>query len=255
MCSSDLGLLENEDPDALEFRYSAHGGHGNMALTELVPNAEGRIEDNAPIRITFYPDAFAQGPGVLYSTFRHELIHAGQRSLTPNSEDDEEAPGTSLDDDYIHDDLYEPLNTLEGRAKVNPNMQLPLQELETHSWEIMNAQRTGVGPDYTWTTIYYMIEYQKKLSNYLGVLDERKNKETKVKKVKSNSGRGKASRNVDPILAERMLNYWRSYIVKALGLAHEAYGYYCGHLDGSEAHKAAAQAASEEADQLMRVMA
>ncbi|MCW2249192.1 hypothetical protein M2352_004852 [Azospirillum fermentarium] len=35
----------------------------------------------------------------------------------------------------------------------------------------------------------------------------------------------------------------------------EAYGYYCEHLDGSEAHKADAQAASEEADQLMRDMA
>lgn len=146
--------------------------------------------DNDPVRITVYKNAFDSGPAVLYSTLRHELIHAGQRQLVP---DDTQAEAT---DDYMHDDLLDqaPGN---GTLYTKDDLELPLQEIETHTWELLHASQTGVNTnqDYMDSTVNDLVRYAVTLIHT--VYNDQK-------------------------LLDDAFAYWRNYLDKAVAMLGEA---------------------------------
>lgn len=103
------------------------------------------------VRIDFYKNAF-DTPSRLYSTLRHELVHVGQRTDLP----DENA--TSFDDQYMFEDQESA-----ATAATLKTLQLPLQEVEAHTWELLHAQETGVDA-------HYLNATQDDLASYLGEL-------------------------------------------------------------------------------------
>jgi hypothetical protein len=130
----------------------ATGPGGALALThEQLGTGD---PDSPPIRLSIYRGAFDRGPAVLYSTLRHELIHAMQRSMVP---DEGEA---SAEDEFMFENLYPP-NEL-GPATRN-TLQLPLQEIETHVWELVHAAETGVDQAYRTETVEWLIRYTDNL--------------------------------------------------------------------------------------------
>jgi hypothetical protein len=109
-------------------------------------------KDDDPVRITFYRGAF-ESPSILYSVFRHELIHVGQRLLVPDEE------GADMKDKLMHENIYD-----EGvGALTTKSLQLPLQEIEAHVWEIDHAEETGITGEYNAETVVYLIDYVDKL--------------------------------------------------------------------------------------------
>lgn len=154
MLSGDQeGLLENLR-ERVQVTYS-HTRPGEMAVTrERLDLATGEQIDSPPIVITVYRDAFDGGVAQLYSVMRHELIHAAQRSMVPDE------GRASADDDVMFEDLYEPGTGVPTRN----TLQLPLQEIETHVWELTHADETGVQGGYRADTVTYLLEYAETLT-------------------------------------------------------------------------------------------
>ena len=120
-----------------------HSDQTACAVTELVGT-----EDDDPVKITFFKGAF-MSPSILYSVFRHELIHVGQRLQVPDEE------SADMNDDFMHENIYDH----DVGVLTRDSLQLPLQEIETHVWEIDHASETGIGMDYLNETIQYLIGY------------------------------------------------------------------------------------------------
>ncbi|WP_374693820.1 hypothetical protein [Streptomyces sp. VNUA74] len=155
------GLLTGDQAGLLENLYQrvqvgySHTRPGAMAHTqEQLGRATGAQIDSPPIVITVYRSAFDGGAAQLYSTLRHELIHAVQRSMVP---DEGQAAAT---DDVMFEDLYEPATGVPTRN----SLQLPLQEIETHVWELTHAGETGIDGGYAADTVTYLLQYAQQLT-------------------------------------------------------------------------------------------
>lgn len=135
----------------------ATGPGGAMALTQEQLGTGD--QDSPPITLRVYRDAFDRGPAVLYSTLRHELIHAMQRSMVP---DEGEASAT---DEFMFENLYPPPEL--GPATRN-TLQLPMQEIETHVWELVHADETGVDQPYRTETVDWLVTYTGNLVTGVG---------------------------------------------------------------------------------------
>ncbi|MEU4048779.1 hypothetical protein AB0F09_06130 [Streptomyces olivaceus] len=160
--------------------------NGAMAHTQehLGQSADDEQVDAPPIMITVYRAAFQGGAAQLYSTLRHELIHAAQRSMVP---DEGQAAAT---DDVMFEDLYEQGTGVPTRS----SLQLPMQEIETHVWELTHSHETGVGAGYQNDTVEYLVQYAEQLTTGVrGVTDEQ-------------------------------FAYWANYLMRAVQLLTEAAG-------------------------------
>ena len=158
-----------------------HANNANYAVTKTLD-----MSDAGEIGITVYKNCFTQGPAVLYSTLRHELIHVGQRLKVPDEDNAE------FDDDYMHENIYDK----EVGVKTIKTLQLPLQEIETHCWELVHAGETGVGDAYKADTVRDLVDYT----------------DTLIKTV--------AKININTFI------YWHDYLSKAVGLLVDAHGAY-----------------------------
>lgn len=175
------GLLQNLY-ERVQVIYS-DANSGAMAHTEeQLGQATGAQIDSPPIVITVYADAFNGGAAQLYSTMRHELIHAAQRSMVP---DEGQAAAT---DDVMFEDLYEADTGVDTRH----TLQLPLQEIETHVWELTHAGETGIEAGYRGDTVTYLLQYAQALT----------------------AGVNAAT--------DKQFTYWVNYLVNAVGLLTEA---------------------------------
>lgn len=159
-----------DDPNKTRLRYGDEDNR-NAAVTK----AEG-MEDHDPVRITVYRNAFAS-PSILYSVLRHELIHVGQRL---NVADDGAA---SMQDEFMHENIYDELG-----QKTRLTLQLPLQEIETHVWELDHAGETGIGQEYRIETVTQLVHY--------------------VNRVVAAIGR-------EDVVSDKAYDYWMGYIYKA----------------------------------------
>jgi hypothetical protein len=175
-----LGHLKTQgalDTDKTRIRYLPQIS-GNAAVTEIMG---GR--DNSTIRITVYQNGFDAGPADLYSTVRHELIHVGQRHLAPDE------TVSSAADGFIHENIYD---TGVGTPTTG-SIQLQMQEIETHSWEIIHRAETGIQAAYLNQTVTDMTNYAQQLINAI------------------------------PGLPISTFMYWRPYLDKAAGYLTAAY--------------------------------
>lgn len=167
-----------DEPNLTVVTYSGWAFNNNQALTGYVlKKNQKKIEDDTPITITFYPSAFAAGPAELYSTLRHELIHAAQRMKVPDDP-------TDITDNYIQEDIY----TETGQQTLQ-SLQIPMQEIETHAWELDHSGETGIGKEYIKTT-------QKMLEHYTQEV---------ITAVKS-----------EKILSNQAYSFWSGYIYRSL---------------------------------------
>lgn len=183
-------------PDAVQWKY-IHRNNENLATTLAIPkHGEQTLEPDGPIEITVYKGAFDQGPAVLYSTLRHELIHAAQRAMAPDAEED---GGASVDDGFIHEDIENKLNVKNsengGKTAEIKRLQVTMQEIETYSWEIVHHEETGISNEYYDTTVAGLKDFTADLDEIVsGIIDD------------AASG--------DPV-AKRLWRFWRGYIVKS----------------------------------------
>ncbi|QWF77729.1 hypothetical protein [Amycolatopsis sp. CA-230715] len=156
---NQIGDQDAELRARVRLRYvnRATGPGGAMALThEQLGGAE---DDSPPIVLSIYRGAFERGPAVLYSTLRHELIHAMQRSMVP---DEGEASAT---DEFMFENLYPPP---ELGPETRDTLQLPMQEIETHVWELVHAGETGVDQTYRTETVDWLVRYTDDLVTGIG---------------------------------------------------------------------------------------
>jgi hypothetical protein len=177
-----------EDEFCIKIEYKDNDAY--TGLTYLNGDL-GPDKDQYWIRLDIYRPAFAS-PAILYSTIRHELIHAGQRTLQPANwktpGDDElnyeynESYGKASKkqkndpfykkaakrtekayDKMIEDDRYTYAEHV-GKDTTGPkSLQMALQEIEAHLWELEHADETGIQPDYFIATQKEVVDYLKQL--------------------------------------------------------------------------------------------
>jgi hypothetical protein len=110
--------------------------------------------DWTEINITIGPSAFASG-SLLYSTIRHELIHAAQHRRTDAKEQDwhGDIDAISATTNMVFDlGSYQPYATPVGKTQKDRNaffdsMNVAISEMETHRWEYLNAAFVGDNSD------------------------------------------------------------------------------------------------------------
>ena len=156
-------------PNTKKFHYQKSGK--DYGLTE--------IEDpkTQEMKITIYGHAFDAGSAVVYSTVRHELIHAQQNQLEPDIITDANDPV-----------FYTAENQVGGF--IGP-VQHAMQEIETHVWEIEHSNETGVdlrhiNNRYQALNTYYndLITYANKLGT-----SQRRNWKAYVRKARDSAER------------------------------------------------------------------
>lgn len=159
--------------------YNNSKGGSNLADTQY--KSTGTAAD---ITITFYATVFdLYSPAAIYSTLRHELIHAAQRTQSP----DDLATGAQEGDEY----MFENNETKGAEAAVGKKtykeIQAPLQEIETHVWEIQHATETGIDKDpaYLKATWDFIEDYTQQLVVNL------------------------------PAANDKVINYWDGYVSRA----------------------------------------
>lgn len=171
-----------DDANLTEVVYVAQQVGSNNAVTQTTGQ-----DPTDKVRITVYPKAFEGGAPVLYSTLRHELIHAGQRLNSPDEDE------TSFDDDYMQEDLYE---GAKGRdADTWTDIERPLQEIETHTWELLHARETGIAQ---MTDTTYMDSTVNDLATYTATL---------IQSVVA--------------MPDEAFAYWYNYMLKAVPMLQE----------------------------------
>ncbi len=186
------GVVDDRQHTTIVYDDQRHAT--SNAVTEMTGTG-----DNDPVRITVYSNAFADGPAVLYSTLRHELIHAGQRMSAPDES------RTESTDDYIHDDFMGDAPD-SGTAYNKRELELPMQEIEAYTWELLNADKTGVNANQS-----YMNSTVSDLVGYAGTL---------IETVED-----------DNTLPDNAFFYWYNYLGKAVGLLNHAASKYPNYKD------------------------
>ncbi|WP_435845740.1 eCIS core domain-containing protein [Streptomyces exfoliatus] len=172
----DRKFYDGVHPDTIPIEYidEAAGPAAAVALTET--------DEEGNIKMSFCRNAFAS-PAILYSTIRHEFIHVAQRSGAP----DEDLAKKS--DSLIFQ--------LAFKGSGYREVQIPMQEIETHVWELVNAQRTGIATDQG-----HMEETEDWLARYANDL---------LKGVEKHRTVAEGHKKF-----EGSLGYWKGYIEKTL---------------------------------------
>jgi hypothetical protein len=155
-------------------------------------------------KIKIGPTSFARGIPVVYSTLRHELIHAGQYYNDYGYLKDSEAG--KISPDVKADETY----SVSGK-KNDKSIQIVrkcISEIEAHVWEINNYLSTGVGADHVEATANKLRSYIYWASNTKGLtktettwrntsITELKDDITKAKEI-YNEVTGKDFDKIDP---------------------------------------------------------
>ena len=129
-----------------------------QALTQEAPLGPQDTPGEQTVTMSFHRNLFDLGPAHVYNTMRHELIHAAQRSLAP----DEDRAHRS--DAHIFND---PMADVVTAGPTLRTLQLPMQEIEAHVWELRNIGRTGIDDGQIRSTVHYLVEYTNKLRGCL----------------------------------------------------------------------------------------
>jgi hypothetical protein len=165
--------------------YDPATGGSNVADTQYV--SKGNKSGKSTITIKVFATLFdSYSVPAIYSTFRHELIHAAQRTQSP----DDIATGAQESDEYMHENSASIKDKKEGKVgkAVFKSLQGPLQEIETHVWEIEHAAQTGTTADtgYLDTTWAFIRDYTNELIANL------------------------------PSASEQAIDYYRGYFIRAI---------------------------------------
>lgn len=139
---------ENGAADDLNITYDPNLGDHGLATSKY------HGADWSEINITIGPSAFASG-SLLYSTIRHELIHAAQHRRTDAKEQDWDGDidGVSATTNTIFSlASFEPYGNPADQAQEDRNafyrsMNAAISEMETHRWEYLNAAFVGDNSD------------------------------------------------------------------------------------------------------------
>ncbi|MFD5462929.1 DUF4157 domain-containing protein [Kitasatospora sp. NPDC127059] len=135
----------------LGYKHSRQGAGKPMALTSTGTSGD-------KVTMALYRNLFDDyGPAVVYSTLRHELIHAAQAMLMP---DEDAANGA---DPHVYMDVMSDIG-----HETFALLQQPMREIETHVWELEHAGRTGIDGGYLKETVDYLITYTEELAANLG---------------------------------------------------------------------------------------
>ncbi|MFF2078009.1 hypothetical protein ACFVXG_25035 [Kitasatospora sp. NPDC058162] len=135
----------------LGYKHSRQAAGDPMALTSTGTSGD-------KVTMSLYRNLFDDyGPAVVYSTLRHELIHAAQAMLMPD-EDAADGADPHVYMDALSDIGHETLHTL----------QQPMREIETHVWELEHAGRTGIDGGYLKETVDYLVTYTQELVDSIG---------------------------------------------------------------------------------------
>jgi hypothetical protein len=116
-------------PIEVELFFKASTGAGKAAFTQYVS-----VGKKAQVALHVFSSIFNGSVASIYSTIRHELIHAAQQTQSANDDD------TEKEDSYIFG--FEKLD-----VTVSKKLLHPLQEIETHVWELVHALETGIAND------------------------------------------------------------------------------------------------------------
>jgi hypothetical protein len=105
-------------------------------VTVEIPNQRPNFANKVQVKI--FSAAFDSGAAVVYTTIRHELIHAEQYRQTPSTAPENDpffyaARGKTGDK-----------KALKGGTSTEQALKQVLDEIETYSWEITHAGETGV---------------------------------------------------------------------------------------------------------------
>ncbi|MER7672822.1 hypothetical protein ABTY61_30820 [Kitasatospora sp. NPDC096128] len=135
----------------LGYKHSRQGAGKPMALTSTGTSGD-------KVTMALYRNLFDDyGPAVVYSTLRHELIHAAQAMLMPDAD---AADGA---DPHIYMDVLS-----DTGHETFALLQQPMREIETHVWELEHAGRTGIDGGYLKETVDYLVTYTEELAGNLG---------------------------------------------------------------------------------------
>jgi hypothetical protein len=121
----------------------------NVAAAEY-DRPKGTSDIFKEAKVIFGTDAFISLPR-LYSAFRHEMIHVGQLLMEPDE-------NTSKDDPLLFDlhiDWIGKKTKKKGVINLLKELQEAIKEVETHVWELENADRTGIKGDTEYVRITY----------------------------------------------------------------------------------------------------
>src|SRR5579875_518589 len=125
--------------------------------------------------------AFDMSAPVVYSTLRHELIHAEQQRLSADTVADPKDPF------FYHDSSRQGGTS----GSYEGNVQHAVQEIETHVWEIENAGATGITAEFVKNRGDALYTYYKDLCD--------------------NAGK----------MSFKQQQNWKGYIEKAIGMAEQ----------------------------------
>ncbi|MFH8440754.1 hypothetical protein ACH4D3_05895 [Streptomyces sp. NPDC018026] len=140
------------------YKNTDAGAGKAMAVTQEALLKDGESPGEQQVTLTFHRNLFTLGAAALYSTLRHELIHVAQRSLAP---DEDRADGG---DAHIFND---PMADTATGGPTMKTLQLPMQEIEAHVWELEHTGETGIDDAHLRSTVHYLVEYTNTLSTNL----------------------------------------------------------------------------------------
>lgn len=125
------GIIDNVDRNDLKY------GGANAATYGITRSGSNKTPaGDYMAEVDIYSAAFDAGPAVVYSTIRHELIHAEQyrqASATPK-------PST---DTFFYEERGASGQVLKGQG-AEAALKAVLSEIDTYAWEITHAGETGV---------------------------------------------------------------------------------------------------------------
>ena len=190
-----LGFLAATDPAAtdldkatIEVVYVDAPNGPSFAVTQGFPDVN-------LVRITVYPKAFASGPAGLYSTLRHEIIHAAQVTGAPDP------TAAQATDQFVYEDKT-------GTDWDIQSVQIPMQEIETHVWELTHAAETGVpeAGQYFGQTVTALTSYANTLAREIH----------QMVAIADNKKRRKALSQQQAEDRRQRLRYWKGYLSKSV---------------------------------------
>lgn len=131
------GIIDNVDRN--DFIYGGPDPD-TYGITDPIDNTSSPPPNK--VRVIIYSAAFNGGPATVYSTIRHELIHAEQYRSVPSA--------TPANDPFFYAERGKGADkkVLRGQGS-EAALIVVLSEIETYSWEINHASETGVEKEHT----------------------------------------------------------------------------------------------------------
>lgn len=142
------GLVDEAEVDSFTYEKKT-GVYGLVDVSKKDANKSA---------VFIYSEAFDTSAPVVYSTLRHEIIHAEQQRLSADKVADPNDPF------FYHDPSRQGGNSGSNEG----NVQHALQEIETHVWEIVNAGATGITAEFVKNRRDALYTYYKDLCENAG---------------------------------------------------------------------------------------